>query len=157
MAYCTLGDVNNLVPQQPFTATSVPTAEMVKQLIDDIAAEIDASLHNMGYIVPITGALSLVLVKNANKWGALGMAQDVRMTAVIQDGSIAGGKNVWTARYCDWKKALLDSKNPYELPDAVRTETAVVKPLSGLQSSTTTGVTDYDYLTNAPFRIGMKL
>lgn len=154
MPYCTLDDVNGCVPQAPFGPATVPNDVAVQQFIADITAEIDATLANMGYQVPITGAKSLALVEMACKWGAVGLAQDARYTAAIRDDMLGGARNPWTQRYMDWKRALVDPKNPYELPDAVRTATAIVKPLGQVESDTST--IDNTYATAPPFSVGMQ-
>lgn len=158
MAYCSLSDINALVPQQPFATDSVPSAEMVTLFLESIAQELDSVLQGIGYTVPVvSGASALNQLKWANAYGALGLAQDARSTAVYRDDSIGGMKNVWTQRYVEFKKALQDPKNPFELFDAPRTGTAVVKPLGQLQSSTVNNPDTRDYLDNPPFSIGMKL
>lgn len=157
MAYCTINDVNGLVPQQPFTANTIPNQATVEEFIGDITDEINATLRNIGYVVPVTGgAEALRLLRNANKWGALGLAQDARMTAVLRDEQVGGGRNTWTIRYDNWKKALLDKHNPYELPGAARTDAAVIKPEGSVESSTV-NEPGYTYPTNPTFYIGMKL
>jgi hypothetical protein len=157
--YCLLADVNQLVPQQPFGPATVPTDTDVEQFILDIGAEMNATLGNMGYLVPVDATaspLAFAECVKANKWGALGIAQDARMTAVLRDDMVGGGKNAWTIRYYTWVKNLTDSKHPYELPDAQRNAFAIVKPLGQIESSTVDNP-DYDYPTNPPFSIGMKL
>lgn len=155
--YCAIGDVNDLVPQQPFTPDSVPTDAQVSQFITDITQELDATLKGLGYSVPVTvGDIALNQLKRACAWGALGIAQDARMTAVYRDDSQGGQKNVWTQRYEGFKQSLQDPKNPYELHDAPRTDTQVVKPTGALHSSTVDQPDRSTYLDTPPFYIGMK-
>lgn len=157
-AYCAITDVNMLVPQQPFTSESVPSVDMVQQFVNLCSQELDATLQGLGYTVPVvTGTVSLNLLKWANAWGALGLAQDARGTAVLRDDMIAGAKSPWTQRFEAFKKSLQDPKNPFELYDAPRTGTAVVKPLGQLQSSTVDVPERTTYMDDPPFYMGMKL
>lgn len=158
-SYCTITDVNGYVPQSPFTPTTTPTQAQVQGYIDQVANQIDLTLANLGYVTPVvTGAKSLIELRKANAWGALGLAQQSRITGVAPDQSV--GLSVWTKMFNDWVKALADPKNPYELGDAPRTGKAVVKPLGelmldGTQGGIDSGTTEdpYGYITNPPFRI----
>lgn len=162
--YCAIDDVNKLVPQQPFTPDSIPTDDDVRQFITDCSQELNCVLGNLGYTVPVVGApIALNQLRRAAAWGALGIAQDARMTAVLRDDMVSGGKNVWTVRFEGFKKALQDPNNPYELTDAARNDKTVVKPLGQLQSSTVdslsadgTAPQNQTYSTNPPFFVGMK-
>ena len=136
--YCVIGDVNGLVPQSPFSATSRPTDAQVAILIESTAKRIDATISNVGYVVPVvSGPLSLALLREACSWGALGLAQQSRETAVntaVSDKPNVG-KNVWMRQFEDWLKSLTDPQDPFELPDATRTSSQLVKqPANALRS-----------------------
>lgn len=162
MSYCSITDVNNLVPQSPFTPTTTPTQAQVEALITQVSLRTDATLFNIGYITPVvTGVKALSLLREAISWGALGLAMQTRVTAIAPDQAV--GLSVWTRMYDQWIKALADNTNPFELPDAPRNAKAVVKPLGELQidmiSNTvdTGSVTDpNNYLSNPTFSINMK-
>ena len=157
-AYASIADVNALVPQQPFTSQTIPTQAQVEGFLDDISNEINALLPNAGYIAPVvSGVVALRELRRATSYGACGLAQDARSGAVLRDEALGGVRNVWTQRYQDWKKQLVDNKNPYSLTDAPRTDNEVVKPLGRIASDTTDLVDETDYATNPPFRIGMRL
>ena len=79
--YTTIGAVNAFVPQAPFSANSKPTDANVTLWIDDIAQEMDASLANVGYVVPVvSGAKALQLLDRICAYGVLGLAQAARDT-----------------------------------------------------------------------------
>ncbi len=68
---------------------------------------------------------------------------------------------MWTKLFAGWLKALCDNRDPFELPDAVRTGKAVVKPLGELQMDSSVSSVDSGtaadpsgYLTNPPFTMG---
>ena len=161
-SYCTISDVNGLVPQSPFTNTTTPTQAQVEGYIINVSNRIDATLTNLGYVTPVvTGTQSLLLLKEAASWGALGLAMQSRVTAIAPDQAV--GLSVWTRMFNDWLKALADQDNPFELPDAVRNQKAVVKPPGELQRdmsafSVDSGTTadPANYLSDAPFSINMK-
>src|SRR4051812_2701295 len=131
-SYCTITDVNNLVPQSPFTATTTPTQTQVETYITQVSSRTDATLSNIGYVTPVTtGTAALALLREAVAWGALGLAMQSRITAIAPDQAV--GLSVWTKQYNQWLQALADNTNPFELPDAPRNSKAVIKPLGELQ------------------------
>ena len=87
MSYCTITDVTSLVPQFPFTSQTTPTQAQVQQFIIDISTIIDATLGNMGYLVPVplTATKSQIILSRMCSSGALGLALQVRVTAVSPD------------------------------------------------------------------------
>ena len=114
--YCTIDDVNALVPQVPFAANSRPTADVVRSMIDDIGNEIDATIQSL-YITPIiSGTFSLQYLRNLNAWGALGRAQESRHTQAVPEAMNL--KSVWTRKYEDGLKAIVDPNNLFTLTDA---------------------------------------
>ncbi len=159
MPYCTISNVNDLVPQSPFTASTTPTQTQVEGFILDISTIIDASIKNLGYVVPVNvvaSPLSGIILRRMTSAGALGIALQVRLTAVAPDASIQN--NIWTQRFDKWLTALKNNDDPFELPDAARTGLAVVKPIGELQADTTS-ISDgsYTYLDSAPFTMNQIL
>lgn len=136
--YCRLDDVQKLVPQVPFTDTSKPPAAVVIGFIESTAARMDAVLFNLGYAVPVTaGSKSLALLREACAWGAVGLAQQVRDTGVQTAVTEAGRpmKNIWMQMFDDWLKRLQAPADPFELPDATRTDSQVLKNTESLLRS----------------------
>ncbi len=158
-SYATISNVNALVPQVPFTATTTPTQAQVENFITQISARVDASLSNIGYVTPITGTLALALVQEAVAWGALGLAQQSRITSIAPDQAV--GLSVWTKMFNDWIKALADPNNPFELTDAPRNNKQVIKPPGEMQLDMMSQSIDSGspqdpsgYLSNPPWKIG---
>lgn len=128
--YCVLADVNALGVQVPFTASSKPSDTTVNALIESVAQRIDATIGNVGYVVPVvSGAKALGLLREACAWGALGLAQQMRNTGVGTAVSASGHemKNIWLQMFEDWLKRLCSSQDPFELPDAPRTNQQLEK------------------------------
>ncbi len=128
--YCDLSDVNDLVPQAPFTASSRPSDGKVADLIESVALEIDATIGNVGYVVPVVeGARALALLKETCAWGVLGIAQTIRETGVKVAVSDRGQpiENIWTLKYRRRLEALTDPRDSFELPDAPRTSEQLLK------------------------------
>lgn len=152
--YCTLDDVNALCTQVPFTTTSKPTDAQVTKLIDQVAKRMDASMANLGYVVPVvTGTLALALLREACSWGALGRAQQMRDTGVTTAVSSSGKevKNIWLQDFDNWMKALASATDPFELPDAPRNNEQLEKQGENVLRSMSQGITDDDsYDPNAP-------
>jgi hypothetical protein len=147
--YCLIADVNALVPQALFTATSRPTDAQVIVMIDQVAQRMDASMSNVGYVVPVvTGTKALGLLREACAWGTVGLAQLSRGTQAsvgLGDRFAPAGdvsKNVWTRMFDEWLKKLLDPQDPFELPDAARTNEQIQKQPDQVLRSFVQGVTD---------------
>lgn len=162
MSYCTISDVNGYVPQSPYTPTTTPTQAQVQAYIDQVANQINTTLENLGYVTPVlTGPMALVELRKMNAWGALGLAQQSRITAIAPDQAV--GLSVWTKMFNNAIQALSDPKNPYELVDAPRTSKAVIKPLGEMMRDPQTESVDSGlvsdptiYMTNPTFYIGQK-
>jgi hypothetical protein len=152
MAYCTSADVNVLIPQAPFSGSSRPSISEVTSLCDQISARIDATVANVGYVVPITGTKALPLVTEACAWGVLGLAQTIRGTGANQAVTDKGQpiENIWTQKFNQWLKALCDLDNPFELPDAPRNGEKLEKQPENVLRSFVQAVSDQTpFLTTA--------
>lgn len=152
--YCTVDDVNNLAVQVPFTDASKPNAAQVTSLIEAVARRIDASLANVGYVTPVaSGTKALALLREACAWGAMGMAQQIRDSGVTTAVSAGAreAKNIWLQMFDDWVKRLCNPQDPFELPDAPRTNEQLQKQPDNVLRSFVQGVTDdVDYNPDAP-------
>lgn len=152
--YATLEDINGYVPQAPFTATSKPSDAAILGWIEDVAQEMDSSLANVGYTTPVVvGPIALRQLRRICAFLVLGQAQDARSTGVAT-AVTAGGRetaNIWTQRGQALIKRLCDSQDPFELPDAPRTNEQLVKQPENVLRSFVQGVTDDDnYDPDAP-------
>lgn len=148
--YCTVLDVNALAPQVPFSATSKPSESQVASFIEDIALEMDASLSNVGYTVPVVaGVKSLALLRRMCAYGALGLSQAARDTGVNTAISASGREveNLWSQKYTARMKALTNPQDPFELPDAPRTSQQLEKQGENVLRSSVQSVDDDNWLT----------
>lgn len=122
--YCTLDDVNQLVPQAPYSDTSKPNQAVVLKLIDQVANLMDASMANIGYVTPVvSGTVSLEMLRLACAMGTVGLCQQIRDTGVRTAVTDSGATvtNIWTQQFDAWIKRLISPEDPFELPDAPRT------------------------------------
>jgi len=117
MAYCTLDDVQALIPTTIWDhdATSpIPTATQATDFLADVDAEIDARLAGI-YSTPITGAGSLAVITPIA----------ARLVAIRVWGVCFTGRSGDAAIPEDWKRAekLLDklAAGDASLPDAGET------------------------------------
>lgn len=148
--YCTLIDVNALVPQTPYSSSSKPTDVQVSSVIESVATRIDASIGNIGYATPVvTGQKSLALLREACTWGAAGLAQQMRQTALGASLSASDKpiKNIWLQMFDDWLKKLVDPEDPFELPDAPRSGAQLQKSAESLITSSVQTIDDTNWLT----------
>lgn len=142
MAYCQLSDVNNLVPQTPFGASSRPTATVVTAMIDDVSNEIDAWLSTI-YVVPITtGSAALQFLTNLCAWGVLGRAMEARNTGVATEA--AGVKSVWTKKYEEYLNNTIDPQVMFLLRDATRNADFIEKVPSQVVDSNAVSFPDME-------------
>lgn len=124
--YATIQDVQARMPQFKLQADSKPTSADAETFILDVEAETEAALANLGYVIPITGAGSLAIVKSIVCAGAIARILSARAAAVGGDASVQSA--IRAQEFYDGRlKALADPNNPLELPDAGTTEELVEK------------------------------
>jgi hypothetical protein len=121
MPYATLDDVRNLAPQIPISATSKPSDAQVDGFIASLERIVNASLANLGYVVPVTADESVAILRDMVSQGAL--ARTLRARAIgtrnpADDQGAADAQKEFDTRL----KALGSSRDPFELPDAERTD-----------------------------------
>lgn len=68
MSYCVVKDVEDLM-QQKFTNSTSPPMSKVAQLVMDVSADLDGVLIAAGYTLPITGTLSLSMLRRYTTYG----------------------------------------------------------------------------------------
>jgi hypothetical protein len=134
MAYATISDVQARMPQVTLDERSKPSLSSAETFLADAETQVDATLENLGYVVPITGEKSLSIVKGLTISLTIVMILQARAASVGGEAAEASIKRAqgW---YDDRVKALADKNNPLELTDAERTTAAAGKPeavLSGL-------------------------
>lgn len=146
--YCVLADVNKLAAQAPFSSSSKPTDQVVTELIEDEANDLDSVLANAGYTVPVvTGAKALLWLRRTCAFGALGMAQTIRDTGVKTAVTAGGreGKNIWLQLRDQRLRALTDGNDLMELSDAPRTNQQIEKQGESVLRSSVQSVTDFGW------------
>jgi hypothetical protein len=130
MAYASLQDVQNRMPQFTLTAVSKPTQDTAQVFIDDTQASFDAVLENLGYKIPLTGARSLAQAKEIVSQGAICKILHARAAAVGTDVALQSAERACT-QYEHALELLADPNSPVELGDAERTDEMVDKPGGG--------------------------
>jgi hypothetical protein len=127
MAYASLADVQNRMPQFVLTAVSKPTADTAQVFIDDTQASYDAVLANLGYVIPLTGARALAQSKEIVSQGAICKILHARAAAVGTEVALQSAERA-CAQYQHALDLIADPNSPVELGDAERTEDFVDKP-----------------------------
>ena len=109
MAYCTLADVKALNAKRTYDETSTPTSSQVETLINQVANEIDFSLTNNGYTVPITSPdVAVKFLQNLNALGAAGLAESAMFPEKVVPGETSYGQ-ILRKDYEDGLKYLRDN------------------------------------------------
>ena len=118
MSYCSITDVQALLPKRTFSATSTPTTTQVNALIDQIAVEIDAVLESQGYTVPATTPANFVnFLKYVNAYGAGALAEAGMFPETTDKGETPHWK-VLDDKYKGWMESLEAGKIPPSLGKA---------------------------------------
>jgi hypothetical protein len=130
-----VGDVQALAPHVPIDAQSKPNAGQVSGWIADVEAELNAVLSQLGYVTPITGPVSLSILRRAVANAVMAMIMRSRPNPEIDPQQ-------FQTRYDAMIKGLSDARNPLILIDAVstnvevRTSGAVRSNLADLEDDT---------------------
>lgn len=80
-AYCTLEDVQQLLPNRQYHALSKPTLSQAEQHVKEIAAVIRSALRGLEVTIPPTGDDDLLLLKMINRLGAAWLIESATMAA----------------------------------------------------------------------------
>jgi hypothetical protein len=118
--YVQVSDVKQLAPYVPISRESTPSEGMVQVWIEDVESILDATLAKMGYTTPITGPISLTIVKQLVTNAV--MAQIMRARPNPEQDPDA-----FQRQYDVLMKRLRDPNDPLVLIDAVITSEAVAK------------------------------
>lgn len=120
MSYANLSDVRAAIPQIQITVTSRPTQDEVEQQIEQIEASLDITLANLGYATPVTGALSLRILKDMVVQETVSRVLHAQSLGV-RDPALLGADRAHQL-YVDRLRSLADPNDPFMLPDAARTD-----------------------------------
>lgn len=142
--YAQISDVRALAPAIAINAGSTPNEGTVQAFIERIESELNATLGNLGYVVPVesTATESRKILKGLVAKGALGETLMARALGV--DSSLLDAATAVTKQFREMLKALKSAGDPFELPDATRTDGAPVKDQASLGTSFADELTDDD-------------
>lgn len=147
MSYCTPQDVRDLAPQLVIDNTSKPNSGQVATMIADVERELDAALTNLGFVTPVSGVVSVAILKDKVAHAVVARVLRARNFGNADPGQIgaADAQKV----YDHWLKALASAGDPTDLPDATRTGSDVQKSAAALNSGGNTLLA-----ADAPFGMG---
>jgi hypothetical protein len=115
MAYCSLTDVQELVPKFTFSDTTKPTQTQVESLITRIAAEIDNALEVQGVNTPVTSPANFVAwLQNLNALGVAYRAMQGMFPSTAEKDALP----VWQTYRKDYMEGLKAIQKG-EMPSAV--------------------------------------
>lgn len=100
-AYCTVSDVQGMLPNRRYDGTSKPTMSQVELFCKQIAAEINGLLRGLGFSVPLTDANDLVYLQMMNQLGVAYLCESATLVGVQGKSEIA---EQYQAQYNAMKK-----------------------------------------------------
>jgi len=135
MAYATLDEVQQRIPQFQLTATTKPSTATAAVFLSDTESQFDSAMSNLHYTVPITGTRALSQAREIVCQGTIAKILYARGAALGTDAAFQSADRA-QKQYDDALKALADPKDPRVLDDAPRVTTGAGKSatteLSGL-------------------------
>lgn len=128
MPYAQVSDVRGLAPHVPINAQSKPSERDVSEWLADIERNLDATLKSIGYDAPVIGPDSRAVLRLPVANAAMAMVMRARPNPEQDPEN-------FQRQYDAFIRALIDPRNPYELPaDAVRIDVPL-KSESGFRVS----------------------
>lgn len=88
-AYCTLIDLQGLLPNRKYDATSKPTAGQVEMAIKEVAQVINAIVRGLGFTPPLTTASDVMVLKSINQYGAAWRCESATLIGVQGKSELA--------------------------------------------------------------------
>lgn len=128
MAYATVSDVKALAPFVPINNSSTPPEGVVQGWIADQERVLDSIFGSMGYVVPLTGPVARTIAKDLVSHFVMARILRARPNAETDPRQF---QDV----YDNTLKRLRNPDDVFDLTDATRTDTAIVKPTPGRFSS----------------------
>ena len=116
-AYASIDDVQARMPQFTLTCDTRPNLSTAQVMLDDTQAQFDAVLMTLGYVIPLTGRLSLAQAKEIVSQGTICKILNARGAAVGTDAAFQSADRA-CKRYEDALLALADPNSVLGLPDA---------------------------------------
>lgn len=125
--YAQVSDVRVKAPQITINATSKPSEGDVQIFLDEVEAELNAILANIGYVTPVAAAAvqARVLLRDLTATGAL--AKTLMARAIGVDPSALDAARAVVKDYRGRVFDLRQANDPSWLPDAEQTELAALK------------------------------
>lgn len=128
MSYCSITDVQGLLAQRVFSASTKPTTTQVNTFISDVSSVIDTALQGRGLATPVTTPADFVTyLKQVNAMGAAALAEQAMYPEAGGIGSTPNSKRLWDM-YQAALKALKEDALPVSvsetLPGGYATECA---------------------------------
>ena len=123
--YVTLDDIRARFPQLSLTDLSKPTSAEVESWIDEVEAQLNAMLSNLGYTVPISNETDILILKDRVVSKIGGRVLKARLFG-IGDITQSGSREA-EQEYEKWLMALADPRSPVELTGSVRTRSERIK------------------------------
>ena len=126
--------------QFALTDNSKPTAATAQKFLEDVHAELEGILRNLGYVVPIVKAVSpagYVQVRAAECLGAAARILYARAAGVGGEASVLSADRM-QGQFDKIIEGWNDKKNPRELTDVPRTSNQIEKPQHVMAASAST-------------------
>ena len=145
MAYATTQDIRDRAPQIQITETSKPSEATVTEWLDDVHQTLDAALATIGYVTPVTGPASMLVLRDMVVQKMISLILRARIYG-IGDVNQTGAKEADS--FYEMRLAWLrDEQNPFVLPDAEVSGTGAI----GAPGPKAFGfVPDEDYIDQSP-------
>lgn len=146
MAYAQVSDVIAIAPQIDVTASTKPSTAQVQTMITDLERDLNAALTNLGYSTPVTGTVSVQILRDKVAHGVLARVIRSRSYGATNPDD-QGAKDADRVYNC-FLKALADPHDPMELPDATRTSDQIEKDRLDSNSSFISTIDEADRPTD---------
>lgn len=119
MPYAQVSDVRSLAPHVPITNSSQPSEGDVSRWIADVERNLESTLKNVGYEVPVLGPNARAVLRLPVASAVMAMVMRARPNPETDPAQ-------FQSQYDAFLRSLIDPRNPYELPeDAVRVDAPV--------------------------------
>lgn len=122
MAYAAIEDVTGALPQLRISATSRPDETRVEAIIEEVEAEVNASIATLGFTTPVTASNSVRILKQIVLFEVTARIL-YEQHAGIRNPDELGAKRAHEL-YVDRMKRIMDPDDPFTLPDAISDDTA---------------------------------
>ena len=116
MPYATLQQVLEAAPQLKISATSKPSTSDAETLVSSVNDHVNSVLKGLGYVVPVTGAQSIAILKDIVIQGSVAKILKA-MFYGIRSPQDVGANDAWR-EFTTKLQSLSNQSDPFVLPDA---------------------------------------